>query len=316
MKRPLSITFLGSGRYSDVFRVSNGTHVVIMKLSYYRDNTLQDFIRQLKEGHPEQARRIKNSDAIMVSNAFSRMTNALIESKRSPHFVYMYCHADCQHMTQTLAQLIPDRLNSATPTQLKYNNISFIEQFSSDMTKWMRGRSVSDDTMRYVLFGVIYTLAMLQKRFPGFRHNDLSTNNVLIKRMRRPMAFGYVYGTLKFELHTPVVSALSDYDFTHVPDHRTLRNERVVSGKYKVTETFNPTYDTHFFLKTVLRNVGSKHPSIPETMNFLRSLPFKKEDRLDTTVVPGMTADSLLHHQYFKPLRTNTIRPSADTYHA
>jgi hypothetical protein len=317
MKKPLSIAFLGSGRYSDVFRVSNGHYVVIMKLSYYRDNTLQEFVHHLKNGHADAARAVKNSDAIMVSHAFASITNGLIKAKRSPHFVYVYCNADCHHMTQRLAPLLPDRMKNSTPTQLKYNNISFMEQFTSDMTKWIRGRSkdLTDETLRTSLFGVLYTLEACQRQFPGFRHNDLSTNNVLIKRTK-PMTLGYKMNRFKFMVTTPILVALCDYDFTHVPNHKTLQNERVVSGKYKVTEHPNPTYDTHFFLKTVQKNLkGQQQRSkFPQTVAFLQSLPFKSEDRLDTTPVPGMEPSILIRHNYFKPLRVRHIPSNVETY--
>ena len=74
MSRDDSITFVGSGRYSDVFKVSNGHQCVIMKLSYYRDNTLRDFVSRLKKGDSGGARTVKNRDSIMVSSAFAHAT--------------------------------------------------------------------------------------------------------------------------------------------------------------------------------------------------------------------------------------------------
>lgn len=314
----MNIAYIGSGRYSDVFRLSNGRQSVIMKLSYYRDNTLQDFAKELQAGHTAAARHVKNSDSIMVSNAFASMTNSLVNQYNSPHFVYIYCASDCQNLAQKLAPLIPSRLKTSTPTQLKYNNVCFMEQFSSDMTKWIRGRSttLTDHNMRQALFGVVYTLALLQKKYPGFRHNDLSTNNVLVKRTSTPQSIGYVIDGMKFAVKTPVMVALSDYDFTHVPYHRSLSNERVVSGKYKVTQRLNPTYDTHFFFKTVLKNIqaAKKTSILSSTMAFLKSLPFHKEDRLDTVTVAGMEPHTLLHHAYFSPLRVRRLPKSVDVY--
>lgn len=313
----MNIAYIGSGRYSDVFRISNGRFTVIMKLSYYRDNTLADFTKELKAGHPDAARHVKNSDSIMVSNAFSSMTNALVNAYNSPHFVYIYCTSDCQNMAQKLAPLIPARLKTSTATQLKYNNVCFMEPFSSDMTKWIRGRSrtLNDTNMRNAIFGVVYTLALLQKKYPGFRHNDLSTNNVLVKRTS-PQSIGYKIDGMQFLVSTPVLTALSDYDFTHVPNHRSLSNERVVSGKYKVTERPNPTYDTHFFFKSVFKNIlaAKKTSTLPNTMAFLKSLPFQKEDRLDAQTVIGMEPRTLLRHAYFKPIQTRRIPRSVDVY--
>ena len=300
------ITFIGSGRYSDVFKVSSGRKSVIMKLSYYRDNTLCDFVSKLRNGDSEGARKAKNKDSIMVSAAFANATNALIIKKASPHFVFVYCHADCRNMAPRLQSLLKDRIKTSTKIQLKYNNACFMEQYTSDMTKWLRGHSttVTDDTVRAGLFGVLYTLAVLQKAYPGFRHNDLSTNNVLVKRLRKPAKIGYVFNGVRYFASTPVFVAISDYDFTHVPNHPTLQNERVAGGKYRVTETPNKTYDTHFFLKSVLKSLTAKKSNIlPATRAFLKSLPLQTEDRLDTREIPGLEPEVLLANPYFTKLR-------------
>jgi len=304
-----TITFIGSGRYSDVFKVSSGGNkAVIMKLSYYRDNTLCDFVSKLKRGDREGARNVKNKDSIMVSSAFANATNLLVIQKASPHFVFVYCNADCRNMAPRLQALLKDRIKTSTKIQLKYNNVCFMEQFSSDMTKWMRGNSstVTDTTVRGALFAVLYTLAVLQKTYAGFRHNDLSTNNVLVKKLRKPMKTGYVFDGISYYIPSmPVLVAVSDYDFTHVPGHNALSNERITGGKYRVTETPNRTYDTHFFLKSVLKALSAKKPNIlPATRIFLKSLPFQKEDRLDLVEIPGMDPASLIQHPYFKKFRT------------
>ena len=71
-----TLSFMGSGRYSDVFKVSSGRHTVVMKVSYYRDNTLCDFVSKLRHGDHEGARAVKNKDSIMVSAAFANVTNS------------------------------------------------------------------------------------------------------------------------------------------------------------------------------------------------------------------------------------------------
>ena len=299
-----------------MFKVSDGRHSVIMKLSYYRDNTLNDFVNKLKQGDKEGARRIKNKDSIMVSSAFGDATNTLVAKNATPHFVYVYCSADCRHMVDKFRDLLRDRVKSSTPTQLKYNNVSFMEQFSADMTRWLRGKSktVTDETVRKAVFGVLYTLAVLQKAFPGFRHNDLSTNNVLVKRLRTPMNAGYAFDGQTYYLDKmPVLVAVSDYDFTHVPDHPTLSNERIIGGKYRVTETPNKTYDTHFFLKSVSKSFANAKARLPGLDAFLSNLPFHKEDRLDKTEVPGMDPATLLRHPYFDALR-RPVPPRVQTY--
>lgn len=313
-----TITFIGSGRYSDVFKVTQGRRSVIMKLSYYRDNTLCDFVSHLKNGDKEAARKAKNKDSIMVSSAFADATNSLIAKKASPHFVFVYCNADCRNLSTKLQALLPNRMKTSTKIQLKYNNVCFMEQMSGDMTKWIRSRSktCTDDTLRNAIFAVVYTLGVLQKTYPGFRHNDLSTNNVLVKKLSTPMTAGYAFNGDTFYIkNMPILVAISDYDFTHVPGHPSLSNERIISGKYRVTETPNRTYDTHFFLKTVLKNIVVTKKHVPQTSAFLKSLGMHSEDRLDTLEVPGMDPASLLKHPYFDPIR-KPIPRGVDMYSA
>jgi len=311
-----TITFIGAGRYSDVFKVTNGRQSVIMKLSYYRDNTLCDFVSKLRHGDSEGARKAKNKDSIMVSTAFATATNSLVARKASPHFVFVYCSQDCRNLAPRLQALLASRVKSSTKIQLKYNNVCFMEQYTSDMTQWIRGkaRTVNDLTLCKAIFAVVYTLAVLQKAYPGFRHNDLSTNNVLVKKLRTPMTAGYVFdGKTYYVPAMPLLVSISDYDFTHVPNHPSLANERIIGGKYRVTETPNRTYDTHFFLKTVLKNALASKRKLPETLAFLQGLPFNKEDRLDAKEVPGFEPGALLLHAYFDKLRRSIPR-GTETY--
>ena len=297
----MKINKIGSGRYADCFRITDGHQSVIVKLGYYRENTLREFARYMKSGRGQRARQMKNSDAIQIGNAFGVLTNRLIERAVSPHFVYVYANVDGKHLAQKFGSMIPERMRSATPVQLKYNNLSFLEQFDSDLTQWLRrGRTVNDESVRIAIFGVLYTLAALQHVYPNFRHNDLSTNNVLIKRYRTPRTFQYKIGRLQFTMTTPSLVALTDYDFVHIP--HILENERVASGKYRVTPCKNNAYDSHFFLKTVQRVLHARR-NLPETKAFLASLPFHKEDRNDTLQVPGMDPMTLLQHPYFSKLR-------------
>jgi hypothetical protein len=296
----MNIEYVGSGRYADIFKLGNGRHTVICKLGFYRDSTLKEFAAYLGKGQQQKARTAKNADAVQIANSFGVLTNKLVQSV-SPHFVVVYANIDGKNLAQKFAQMIPNRLRTASPTQLKYNNLCFMEPFSTDLTNWLRrGRHVTDETIRGALFGILYTLAALQKKYPNFRHNDLSTNNVLVKRLVSPKTYVYsVNGTL-FMVTTPILVALSDYDFVHVPS--VLENERVVSGKYKVTTANNNSYDTHFFLKTVDRVIKNKK-NLQSTEAFLKSLPFQSQDRLDTKQIIGMDPVSLLQHPYFNSLR-------------
>lgn len=295
----LTITPVGSGKYSDCFRVTAGNKSVIMKLSYYRDATIDAIANRLRRNDIPGARAARALDSIKVSSEFGKLTNQLVKSGVSPHFVFVYYDTDCTDLAARLKSLLADRLKTATPAQMRWNNVAFMEPFSTNMTKWLRGfKSVNNESIRGTVFQVLYTLAALQKNFPGFRHNDLSTNNVLVKKLRRGMTGTYAtpHGTYAIK-GLPVFAALSDYDFTHVPTVPSLHNERVMGGRYRVSARENNSYDTHFFLKSV----GKCTRNAPFHA-FLKTLPLHKEDRTEGIHIPALDPANLLRHPYFAPL--------------
>lgn len=298
------IRHLGSGKYSDVFKVqpAGSAPGVVMKVSYYRDDTLCQLIKRAKAGDVQGARIARDMDSIRVSSNFARVTAGLVQSV-SPHFVVVFCDHDCKSFAPRLGPLLRERLKQLTPAQKRYNNVCFMEVFHTNLTKFLTGSSYDENTLRVLIFQVVYTLAALQKRFPGFRHNDLSTNNVLLKRLRVAPAVEYRIDGQTFRTSAPVLAALSDYDFTHVPGHVGLSNERVMFGKYKVDGRRNDSYDTHFFLKSVLKCIQRRTASLPQTTAFLRRLRLRPQDRQNGTSFPRLRPSALLRDPYFAPLR-------------
>lgn len=305
------IKHIGSGKYSDVMRVKRGSKAVIMKLMYYRDPVLQEFIKNAKAGKVEAAMAVKRGDAVSVSNAFGSLSNRL-QAGVSPHFVRQYCGLDVKSLAPKFEAVLADRLKTLTPAQKRYNYVCFIEEFSTDLTKYVLRSRPTDAVLRGIVFQVLYTLAALQKLLPGFRHNDLSTNNILIKRLRRRASASYAVGAKTYYVtDMPVLAALSDYDFLHAPGHPRLSNERVTNGKYKVNASKNVSYDTHFFLKTLLKCIarrqrGNSSLRFPATVEFLGRLRMKEADRQDDEML-RLSPLKILTDPYFDPL----LRPAA-----
>lgn len=295
---------LGSGKYSDVFSVQprKGGRSVVMKVSYYRDDTLCNFIKKAKAGDLRGALRAKRLDSIQVSSNFAKMTAGLLDTV-SPHFVVVYCDTDCKSFAPRLGVLLQERLKTLTPFQKRFNNVCFMEVFHDNMTKYLLRAKYDEATLRGAVFQVLYTLAALQKLLPGFRHNDLSTNNVLVKKLRSAPLMSYTFGGQTYYVAVPLLVALSDYDFTHVPNHPQLANERVIFGKYRVDGRANDSYDPHFFLKSVMKCIQRRTAEFPQTWAWLNSLRLKQEDRQNNTVFARLRPAELLKQAYFEPLK-------------
>jgi hypothetical protein len=266
-------------------------------------------LRRVKRGDVRGAAEARKSDAVQVGYRFSKITAALVDSV-SPHFVMVFCARDCEHLAAKLASIaaVKERLAKMTTMQTRYNNVCFMELFGGNMTRYILKDKPGDEVLRGLIFQVVYTLAALQKRIPGFRHNDLSTNNVLVKKLRRTLNLVYTTGSMgtvkgaspsTFLVPTRVFPALSDYDFVHAPS---LKNERVLSGKFKVDGRPNDSYDTHLFLKSVLKCLQDR-TDVPETRAFLRGLRMREQDRQNDDVLARLRPMALLRHRYFSKLR-------------
>lgn len=305
----MEIVQLGRGKYSDCFvvRDTHG-HAVCLKLSYYQDATIRAFAKHTQHGNRGAAHEAKDQDAISVSAVMAQIARNLCAYRVSPHFVKVLCEADVRYLPLRLKPLLQQRLPLLSQQQLKYSHVCLMELWACDLTAFLaRPKKPTDAVVRALLFQVIWTLACLQAVFPGFRHNDLSTNNVLVKKARHPRALYTAASGDCFCVACPYMAALSDFDFTHVPGHDILSNERVLGGKYGISADPNPSYDTHVLLRTMHRAL-KQHDACPETRAFIRALGLDACDRSDR-VVNALAPHALLAHAYFAPLRSSGSSP-------
>lgn len=297
-----TLEHIGSGKYSDVFKIRDpGAGAVMMKVSYYRDAAARS---------PNNK---KHWDAIRVSSNFSKITAGLM-GHVSPHFVMVYCDSNTTSFARRLGPLLANRMQTLTPFQKRHNNVCFMEVFHTNMSKFLFSGRYDETCLRSLVLQVLYTLAALQKLYPGFRHNDLSTNNVLVKKLRTSPILEYTVGGQTFYTKNNILPALSDYDFTNVPGHPQLMNERVYSGKFKVDGRRNDSYDSHFFLKSVLKCIQRRLDSFADTADFLKRLRMREEDRQNGAVIPRLVPATVLLDKYFAPLRTKPPGQPGATY--
>lgn len=294
---------LGRGKYSDCFKVFEDGVALALKVSYYQEATIRAYARHLMLGDCGAAMHAKDKDAVSVSMAMAEVAKQMRQLGVSPHIVRVYCEADIRHLPLRLKALLSTRLQTLTPRQVKYSHVCLMDLFACNLTRLVRSRRVGDRTLRCLLFQVLYTLTCLQKLFPGFRHNDLSTNNVLVKwvRGRQIPTHKYVLEGTAFFVCSAYSVAIADFDFTHVPGHAVLSNERVMSGKYGISGTHDPGYDAHLLLRSLSRLLlKSKHH--PETSAFVAGLALDSPDR-PVQPKPHLSPACLLAHSYFAPLR-------------
>lgn len=238
------------------------------------------------------------------------ITNALIQKRVCPHYVRVYDSKDCLDFFNHVQGRIPDvRVQELrrhnTPLQRRYNHIKIMDRYSSNLTDFLKPRNIRDDTvLTIIIFQVIYAIFSLQTYIDSFRHNDLSTNNVLIEVDGAKMLRGVThhieytvptqYGVVKFYVPDFGINvAIGDFDFASggkvkIPglEHVSLKNKKVAVGgnfnktPWHINPTKNDSYDTQYFLTTLQRVILQMYPSssqLPHVKEFTKRVLEKTE---------------------------------------
>jgi serine/threonine protein kinase len=332
---PKKLHVLGSGAYSDVFNIDDVPDKVL-RLSYYDEDILASVDRHtalaeqaIKEGHPRRAKvhmdlskRAIDKDPITVESKLVRITNVLMERKICPHYVRVYASFECDGFYDILKKhgKIPvSRMTSMKrhPLRQKHNSISIVKRYSSDITQFIQSEDVRNGNARFrdmkrqdavlaiILFQVLYALGTLQKYIHRFRHNDLSTNNVLINidndviRSVRPGGYTVYKVNRKHVFKVPntgVDVAMADFDFASggmiklkgFEKETPLRNIKVREGGWANTNEWhinpkrNKSYDVQYFLNGMLKIIRGVYPradQLPLTKGFLKRVLDKTNGR-------------------------------------
>jgi hypothetical protein len=306
----IRMKLINSGKYSDIFSIRSSQGRFAMKISYYAEDTIDKFINKKRSGDTQGAVREKNRDSIAVSEIFSKVTRALLNKKITPHFIRVIEEHDVKGFVSKIPGM-EKRLKTLTDLEKIYNHVTFMDLFDTDLTSLLVKQSLEDADIRVIIFQVVYTLAAVQKTLPGFRHNDLSTNNILVK-VGDDCPARYKINNTFFYTNTPYFVSITDYDFVHVPGVGMLNNTRITSGNYKVQEEANASYDVHLFLKSILKCLANNTSAeAHETRAFLSSLMLHSNDRYKDEI-QSLVPARLLAHAYFKPLRTPPEHLSAE----
>lgn len=169
-----------------------------------------------------------------------------------------------------------------------------------------------------ILFQLIFTLAIIQSKYPKFRHNDLKANNILISKVENDNKKRYVFNDKKFEL--PPIGYniyIWDFDFACIPgivDNDKVRQEWTNSINIKPVQ--NRYYDIHYFFSTLvykgfLPDLLDAEEVPKELKDFIHYV-IPKEYRPGSKKVPKRcrllvneeytTPAKLLNHDFFKEL--------------
>jgi len=173
----------------------------------------------------------------------------------------------------------------------KYKNGDYYDKISVLISEWANGGDLLDyvranyKTMtlkewRVIFFQILSSLAVIHKKYPSFRHNDMKANNILLQVSdNKSNQTKYRYKVNGMEYMVPNIGIqikLWDFDFACIPGM--VDNAKVDADwtkKINIKSQMNRYYDIHYFFNTLTKKGFVDHfwdsPQIPKKVKeFIR----------------------------------------------
>ena len=143
-----------------------------------------------------------------------------------------------------------------------YDNVSvLISEWanSGDLLDYFRKNIKSLKLVHYkvIFFQVLSVLAVIQNKYPEFRHNDMKANNLLVHKIEchRNNKYKYKINGQKYIIpNVGIQVKLWDFDFACIPP--VVRNTKVEAkwtDKINIKPVQNKYYDIHYFFNTLTK---------------------------------------------------------------
>jgi hypothetical protein len=273
-----SLDILGEGAYGIAFMgcldklcsKSIGVKFLVLKTKYNNDTR-----------HPGQ-----------VEVIMGKRLSQLHYDNITPHINLVYkgfmCHIDKIKKTKTLRNTewyLTKLKNNKFGTDC-YHEVMVIlnEKADSDFKKYSETRLASNNKLTeqehiIALFTFCYTISSAQYHIPGFRHNDIKPNNLLVTINNNNNINNNEYNCYKIfgnHFYIPVTKftlKLHDFDFCNsdeYPNSKILGYDNFF-GTIGTTPFNNPVYDLHEYINFYFRDLESSIVDTP-TWNLLKKL--------------------------------------------
>jgi serine/threonine protein kinase len=188
---------------------------------------------------------------------------------QTPHIILPICTFNTNikpFLTLQDEDIIPKDNQKYTDFISSYNEGNYYETVSIIISEWANRGDLSMFLKKHynklelihwkcILFQIISTIAVIQTKYPNFRHNDLKANNILISKTETYNQ-KFLYKVNKKEYILPAIGYsiyLWDFDFASIPsivDNAKLKQEW--TKKINITTKCNKYYDLHYFFCTLI----------------------------------------------------------------
>ena len=146
-----------------------------------------------------------------------------------------------------------------------------------------------------IFFQILSVMAVIQSKYPSFRHNDLKANNILIHRTTsKNERFTYTVANRMYKVYNiHYCIKIWDFDFACIPgivDNRKVKKDEKWNKKINVTPEQNRYYDIHYFFNTLIKKgfcpeIMTSSKVDQETKDFINRVVPLKYQEIDTKYV-------------------------------
>ena len=245
-------------------------------------------------GGMHDTRRPENAELLMI-----KLLSYFILKRRTPHIVLPIGTFDTNitNFTNLIEQGYVNKDNEKYKDFVqRYHNGEYYDEVSILISEWANRGDLNDFIKKnfrkftpihwkVIFFQLISTLAVIQSKFPSFRHNDLKANNILVRKINKNV-HNYKYKVVGDMYGIPNIGyqiGVWDFDFACIPgivDNKKVMISNKWSRGINVGPIQNRYYDVHYFFNTLI-----KKGFFPELMTDCR-IPQEVKDFV-LSIVPG-----------------------------
>jgi hypothetical protein len=146
---------------------------------------------------------------------------------------------------------------------------------------------------KIILFQIIHTLAVIQKDYPDFIHNNLKLGNIFVETLKKEKLIKYIFENNIFEINSKISIKISSFEYS--------QSDKILKGS--LSSKANKYTDLLLFLNNLYKHISFEYTN-SETMEFLnRIFPKKLIGKYNSEEL--YKPSELLKDNYFRSLQPN-----------
>lgn len=271
-KKPLNLEKFLEEIGAKLHYISTGATGHMFRGSIFKDGEIIYSFALKVSAYPKNANYGKITNILRPENAeiaMHRVLSYFVNTKQTPHiilpiatfytniklFVQLSEHGMIEQNTKNYDKFVK-RYHEG-----KYENIVSIllSEWANhgDFLEFVRTRYKNFQLLHWKIFffQVLSVLAVIQSKYPSFRHNDLKANNILVDKVKQGKPLQYrICGKTYHIRDIGYKLKLCDFDFACIKGViENIKTSEEWTKQFNITSEPNRYYDVHYFFNTLLR---------------------------------------------------------------